>query len=171
VSSRRNQTESLAIKHVDPELWRWLKARAVLEGKRQGQLLSELIERYWKEVGWSEENLPMFSPKRNPHPQHSIRGVNRELWEWLKARAKLEGRMLGYVINELIERYRAEVGWTDAEERAAIHPADPEHVVTVKGIDRAIWEHLKEGAELEDKTVGEALNEVIEWYRREVIWP
>ena len=60
MSSRRNQTESLAIKHVDPELWRWLKARATLEGKRQGQLLSELIERYWKEVGWSEENLPVF---------------------------------------------------------------------------------------------------------------
>jgi len=57
VTSRRNQTESLAIKHVDPELWRWLKARADLEDKTRAQLLSELIERYWKEVGWSEENL------------------------------------------------------------------------------------------------------------------
>ena len=45
MTSRRNLAESLAIKHVDPELWRWLKARTALEGKRQGQLLGELIER------------------------------------------------------------------------------------------------------------------------------
>jgi len=32
-----------------------------------------------------------------------------------------------------------------------------------------MWEHLKEGAELEDKTVGEVLNKVIEWYRRQVM--
>ena len=54
---------------------------------------------------------------------------------------------------------------------AAIHPSDTEHIFTAKGIDRDLWRHLKDGAELESKNVGEALNEVIEWYRREVVWP
>ena len=163
--------KQLSIKGIDPALWRWLKARAALEGKMRGQLINELVERYRKEIGWSEKNLPVFSPKRNRHPPLAVRGLNPELWEWLKARAKLERRIAGDVINELIERYRAEVGWTGAEPRAVIHPSDPEYIVNVKGIDREVWQHMKEGAELEGKTVGEALNEVIEWYRREVLCP
>ena len=169
--TRRGSENVLTIRGVDPELWKWLKARSALEGKTQAQFVNELINRYRKEVGWSEDNLPAFAPRRNLHPKLTIRGLDRELWEWLKARARLEGRMAGDVINELIERYRTEVEWSNAEPRAAIHTRDPDHIITVKGIDRSLWRYLKDGAELEGKTVGEALNEIIEWYRRDVIWP
>ena len=40
----------------------------------------------------------------------TVRGINEELWLWLRTRSVLEGRTVGEVLNELIEDYRREVG-------------------------------------------------------------
>ena len=170
MTSKRGQENLLSVKGIDRELWKWLKARAALEGKTAGETVNGLIERYRGEAGWPGARLPESVHERNLHPSLTIRGINRELWEWLKDRAKFEDSIAGELINRLIERYRTEV-WSDAGLRMSIYTYNPNHITNIRGIDRELWKQLKDGAELEDKTVGEVLNELIQRYRREVAWP
>lgn len=170
MTSRRGQENLLSIKGIDRELWKWLKARAALESKTAGEIINGLIERYRREPEWPGAGLPGSAYERNPHPSLTIRGINRELWEWLKDRAKFEDSIAGELINRLIERYRTEVSF-NVGLRMSTYTYDPNHITNIRGIDRELWKHIKDAAELDDKTVGEVLNELIERYRREVVWP
>ena len=51
MTSRRGQENLLSVKGIDRQLWKWLKARAALEGKTAGSVINELIDRYRKEAG------------------------------------------------------------------------------------------------------------------------
>ena len=170
MTSRKGHEGMLSIKGVDRELWKWLKARAALEDKSAGEFINSLIERYRQEAEWPGAGLPESAYKRNPHPQLTIRGINRELWEWLRGRAKVENIRLGELINRLIEQRRMEV-WPGEGLRTSTYEVDPQHITTVRGVDREVWKHLKDRAELENRTVGEVLNELIGQYRREVASP
>ena len=46
MTSKRSQENILAIRGIDRELWKWLKARAALEGKTAAEVINGLIERY-----------------------------------------------------------------------------------------------------------------------------
>lgn len=158
-----------AIRGLDPQLRQWLKARAVLEDCTIGELLNSIIPRYKDEVGWSQANA---TREHNPHPALTVRGLNPELWQWVKARAAFENRVSGDVINDMLNHYTSTAYSGESSLPAVVEPtSDVNYIVNIKGIDRALWQHLKDGAELEQKTIGVALNEIIVWYRRMVIWP
>ena len=66
----------------------------------------------------AEESLPAFQRGAGPCPQcmssHTtsgtetpltVRGVDEETWVWLRARAVLEGRTVGELLNELIDKH------------------------------------------------------------------
>lgn len=36
----------------------------------------------------------------------NIRGVDQDLWRWLKAQAALEGKTIGRKLNEILARYK-----------------------------------------------------------------
>ena len=159
---------SLSIKGIDPDLRRWFKARASYEGRRTGILLNEIIERYKDQVGWSEANSVRVP---NPHPSLTVRGIDPDLWKWVKARAIHENKVAGDVINDLLHQYRKDVSEGEAWFPISPPVSDSNYIVNIRGIDRYLWQDLKDGAALEQRTIGEALNEIIEWYRRAVGWP
>lgn len=167
-NSRPPRQYPLTIKGVDPDLRRWLNARAAFEEKPIGHLLNDIIERYKGQVGWSEANAARLP---NHHPSLTVRGINPELWQWVKARAAHEKKVAGDVINDLIRRYQSDASQSKTNLPVSTPASDPDYIISIKGIDRALWKHLKDGATLEQKTVGEALNEIIQWYRRTVAWP
>jgi hypothetical protein len=45
VSSRAGSAGPTHIRGINPDLWRWLKAQAALEGKTIGQKLNEVLAR------------------------------------------------------------------------------------------------------------------------------
>lgn len=143
---------SLAIRGADKRLWSWLKARAALEGKLMGELLSGLIEQYQKDSS--------YSFRRDYHKQLTIRGVDKEMWRWVKHRAAAEGKTTGEILNEMISHHKERV--------LASHKLEHENVLTMRGIDRVLWSWLKDRAAYEGKTVGQLSNEIIDRYREEV---
>ena len=167
MASRRGRENLLSVKGVDQQLWRWLKSRAALDGKTAGEVINELLGQYKKETRQSHVRLQLSASKRDALPQLTVRGINPELWEWLKDRALSEDTTSGEIINVLIERYRREGGSSEAL-RGSPYVYDPQHITNIRGIDRELWKHLKDHAALEDKTVGEILNELLHRYRREV---
>lgn len=36
----------------------------------------------------------------------NVRGVNQELWRWLKGRAAVEGKNIGKMLSEVLDEYR-----------------------------------------------------------------
>ena len=66
--SRRGQENLLSVKGIDRELWKWVKARAALEGKPAGEFINDLTERYRQEAAWPSARLQEYAHKRNPHP-------------------------------------------------------------------------------------------------------
>lgn len=165
---RASGRHPITIKGLDPDLRQWLKARAALENCTIGQLLNSIIPRYQDEVGWSQENAP-----HPPGPRRSltVRGLNLELWEWAKARAALENKYVGDMINDLLRHHLTTIHTEESGIPDFSPTSDPEYIVNIPGVDRTLWQLLKDGAALEQKTVGETLNQIIAWYRRTVIWP
>lgn len=156
----------LTIKGIDPNLRHWLVTRAAAERRSIGSLLNDIIELYRDQVGWSQANAPR---QPNHHPSLTIRGLNLELWQWLKDRAAQENKIPGDLINDLLTRYLSDQ-YSAANNLPLTSPvSDPDYIISIKGIDRTLWEHLKAGAALEQKTIGEALNQLIDWYRRQVL--
>lgn len=51
----------------------------------------------------------MTTHKSDYREIRSIKGIDRELWQWLKYRAALERKSVGQKVNELIEGYRSRV--------------------------------------------------------------
>ncbi len=165
---RASGQHPITIKGLDPQLRQWLKARAVLENCTIGQLLNKIIPTYRNEVGWSQANAPR---PPGPRPSLTVRGLNPELWEWVRARAAHENKYAGDLVNDLL-RHHVATAHTDESDFSDFAPtSDPEYIVNIPGVDRALWQHLKDGAALEQKTVGEALNQLLAWYRRTVVRP
>ena len=54
---------------IDPELWRWVKYKAIREERTQ----SNLIEEIFREAKEREENRTAFDPR---HPEGSPRGLS-----------------------------------------------------------------------------------------------
>ena len=42
----------------------------------------------------------------------SVRGVDQELWRWLKAQAALEGKTIGQKLNEILAEAKSELDRT-----------------------------------------------------------
>ena len=106
-SYKRDYHDILPVQGINRDLWRLVKARAAAEGKTVGEVLNELIDEYQRDSG-REIGLPLGSTSYETDPRHllPIRGIDRDLWRWLKAQSVLEGRYMGEIVNSLIERQR-----------------------------------------------------------------
>ena len=140
----------LTIKGVDKGLWRWLKARAALDGIPIGEAINELIERHRTELK-SLQGPAGFSYTL------TIEGLDWELWDWLSNRAQEQGKTLGEISNEVLTEYR--------NRRTAPHKGDWHDMLTVRGIDRELWQWLRTCASGESKAAGQILNELIAQHR------
>lgn len=166
---RASGRHPITIKGLDPRLRQWLKVRAVLEGCTIGELVNSIILRYRDEVGWSQSNAPR---PPGPRPSLTVRGLNLELWQWARERAAQENKYVGDLINDLLRHHIATGGFGESSLPDFSPPTgDPEYIVNIPGVDRTLWQHLKDGADLEQKTIGEALNHIIAWYRRVIVRP
>ena len=135
----------LTIKGVDRELWRWLKSRAALDGKTIGEAINELMERHRTDLELNQG--------RSFNYTLTISGLDWELWDWLKNRAEAEGKTLGDISNEVVTEYR--------NRREAPHKGDWHQMLTVRGIERHLWQWLRVRASVDSKTAGQILNELI----------
>ena len=94
------------VKGINPELWKWMRARATLENESMGELLNELIDGYRLAVEEDGPRLEFGSPyEADLDGQHSVRGIDPGLWRWLRARSILDQQLLSEVLNELAYRY------------------------------------------------------------------
>ena len=104
------------IKHVDAELWRWLRKYGATQGQYAGETVNALIDAFRRETGSSELSGFPFSPttqnrgSAHMHRLLSIRGVDREGWQWLRARAGQEDLTIGQLLNALIVWQRRRLG-------------------------------------------------------------
>ena len=104
---KADYTHLTTIKGVHPELWKWVRARALLENRTVGELVNYVIDMYREDVEQSNTRLEMISPyEYSTRYQVMARGVDPERWRWLKARSILETYTLSEMISELLGRYR-----------------------------------------------------------------
>ena len=106
--------------------------------------------------------------KRDHRRTLTIKGLEKELWIWIKARAFLEGKSAGELLNELMDQYRIETGWSVPDVENTSYRRDNNSIMTIRGIDRYLWRWTKSRAILEHTTASAILNELIHRYRREV---
>ena len=86
----------LTTQGINRELWKWLRAHAVVEDRTVGEIINELIEGYRSNVSMRSAGLEMTSTyELELDNQHSIRGIDRELWQWLRAQMHTAGEVLG----------------------------------------------------------------------------
>jgi hypothetical protein len=105
-TGKRDYHDILTTQGINKELWKWLRAHAALQRKSVGEIVNEMVGGYREEVRRLGRTLDLSSPyKLQPEHQHSIRGVDRTLWQWLKAQSILDERFLGEILNGLIYRY------------------------------------------------------------------
>ena len=84
---KADYTHLTTIKGVHPELWKWVRARALLENRTVGELVNYVIDMYREDVEQSNTRLEMISPyEYSTRYQVMARGVDPERWRWLKAR-------------------------------------------------------------------------------------
>ena len=114
--------------------------------------------------------MPRPSGRRRPNPR-TVKWINRELWAWLRARAMIEHRGAGEILNRLIGGYRVEVGWDGEALRRTSYERDITHSLSVRGLDEELWQWLKDRATLEERGVAEVLNELIHRYMEEAGFP
>ena len=157
---------ALAIKGINTELWRWLKSRAALEGKTIGEFLNKLIARYRAEV--ESTGLRLREPVRpqNPHGELSIRGLDLEVLTWIRTHARQNRITMGDIVNDAIEMYRYAVEQSGESLDLSFSGSGELVTNSVKGIDRQLWGYLKDRAAIEDMTMGEMVNALIDRYRR-----
>lgn len=109
------------IKRVDEILWRWLRNYGAMRGQYAGETVNALIDAYRREFGSSElPRFPVSSTTQNResinvHRVLSVRHVDRESWQWLRARAGQEDLTVGQFLNALIV-------WQRRKQRASGEP-------------------------------------------------
>ena len=97
-----------------------------------------------------------------------MKGINTELWSWLKSHAFLEGKTIGELLNELIAWYRAEVESTGVWLREPVRSRNTHGQLSVSGLDLELLTWIRAHARLNRITVGDIVNDAIELYRTEV---
>ena len=94
------------VKGINPTLWRWTRARVALENRSVGELINELIDNCKQEVeGYNVAFKPTSPYEADNGRARSIRGIDGELWRWLRARSILEERYLSELLNELLYQH------------------------------------------------------------------
>ena len=105
-----NYRDILTTQGTNPELWKLFRARLALEGKSAGELLNELIERHKRDAEEASVTPDVTSPyEYAPENQKSLRGIDRELWRWLKSHCIMEEILLGEILNGLMHKYLTQV--------------------------------------------------------------
>ena len=115
MTSRRphkySTTEIRTVRGINPVLWRWVRARVTMEHRPTGEYFNELIEDYKASVEKCDVLLELVSPHRPDYRSNrTLRGVDPQLWRWLRARSILEACYLGSMLNELIYRHMVSAG-------------------------------------------------------------
>ena len=106
-----DRSDIVTIKGVSAESWKWLRDYGKSRGQFAGETVSEIINTYRSQEGWSGTAVSQLTSSRDGEPRGltSIRGVDRESWRWLKARALLGGSTRGEFLSGLIEWYKDRV--------------------------------------------------------------
>ena len=99
----------LPVQWLNKDLFPWFRAQVILEGRSTGEVINGLIFEYWREAARTNSCLEVVSPfELYRDNQLSIRGIDRELWRWLRSPAVLFDESPGRILNELIASYRSD---------------------------------------------------------------
>ena len=182
-STRKHENRfRLRIRGMSRDALNWARAQALSEGKTIGHLLNELMYEYWNNVSRSRGALP--SARYSDHDREIVTmlNVDRNIWNWLKGRAKTEKKTNAQLLCELIGRYESLVKETglrssDPPGPALVDlatPAMPGDIPyragsgrsrTLYGIHPDLWKLVKARAKLESRNLGEFISDVIAAYR------
>lgn len=130
-------------------MWQWLKGQARREKKSLAQILYEPIARYEtrvQDLGFVGLHSPgpgvatpieskasgLIPYKADPGASRRIYGTHPALWSLAKARVKLENKIIGELVNDVIDSYRQSAGESGAKlEMTSLYEL-------VKGVGRSI---------------------------------
>ena len=177
--THRGRRATIRVRGMSREAFTWIKGQAVAEGKTIGNLVSELIYEYRNDTFQSKKALPRAPYADYTGKEIDIRRADRTLWRWLRDEAELQGKPPVQMLCELIARYQDRVkamGFADPRVPSpglagSVEPptsgripqkADPG---VIFGTHPALWDLAKACARLENKTLGELINEGISSYR------
>ena len=167
------------------EALNWARAQALSEGKTIGHLLNELMYEYWNNVSRPRAALPTARYSDYDREMVTMLNVDRNIWIWLKAQAKVEKKTNAQILCELIGRYETVVKATglrspDPPGPALVDLATPAMTGnipyragggrsrTLYGIHPDLWKQVKARAKLENSNLGELISDVIATYRESV---
>ena len=105
----RNTHGSRTIRGLDLELVTWARAHARLNRITAGDIINDAIELYRTAVEQSGESLGGPSLGSGELVTTTVKGIDRQLWGYLKDRAAVEDMTMGEMVNELIARYQRQV--------------------------------------------------------------
>lgn len=172
----------LRIRGMSLEALNWARAQALSEGKTIGHLLNELMYAYWNNISRSREPLPAARYSDYDHEIVTMLNVDRNIWTWLKGRAKVERKTNAQLLCDLIGRYESLVKATglrspDPDAPPVVELATPVmsgdipyragsgRSRTLYGIHPDLWRLVKARAKLENRNLGEFISGVIAAYR------
>ena len=123
----RNTHGSMAIRGLDLKLLTWARAQGRRNRITAGDIVNDAIERYRTAVEQSGESPGGPSLGSGELVTNTVRGVDRQLWGYLRDRAAVEDMAMGEMVNELIARYRSQ-GPMRPPSRLELTSADPPDV-------------------------------------------
>lgn len=105
--SKPDMDDIVTMSGVDRDLWRWLRAFGALKGQFAGEAVSDMLAWYRSAVDGACSGLPP-GVEKSSKGSHGIvvRGVERELWRWLKARALQDRLTLYRMFNGIMQVYK-----------------------------------------------------------------
>jgi len=137
------------IRGVDPDLWRWLAVRSSVEGRQLGEFLNELL---YQHMVTADEPVRVTGAQYRkcvncgglflPRQGDSLACSNKCRVD-LHQEAMEDGTDRPYKVTDPVIR-------------------------TIRGLNPVLWQWSRDQARLEDKTLGEFFNEVLDVYRRSV---
>ena len=102
----RNTHGKMTIRGLDFELLTWARTQARLNRITAGDIVNDAIELYRTAVEQSGESLGGPSLGSGELVTTTVKGIDRQLWGYLKHRAAVEDMTMGEMVNELVVRYR-----------------------------------------------------------------
>ena len=135
------------IRGVDPDLWRWLIVRSTAEGRQLGEFLSELLYQHMVTAG---------EPVR-------VAGADyRKCVNCSRLFLPRQGDSLACSNKCRVDLHQEGVEDVTDHPYKATNPV----IRTIRGLNPLLWQWLGDQARLEDKTLAEVFNEVLDVYRR-----
>ena len=104
-----NTHGNVAVRGLDLGLLTWVRARARMNRTTPGDLVNEAIRLYRTSVERHGGFPGGPSFEASEVVTNTVKGVDRQLWGYLKGRAAVESMSMGEMVNELIARYKQEV--------------------------------------------------------------